>query len=61
MESIVLIRNRYDMRDINETFTAGIRGKWGIRGIEFYFYNKGVVKRLKFLSGTVSSSSNARH
>ena len=27
----------------------------------FYFYNKGVVKRLKYLSGTVSSSSNARH
>ena len=26
-----------------------------------YFYNKGVLKRLKYLSGTVSSSSNARH
>ena len=26
-----------------------------------YFYNKGMVKKLKYLSGTVSSSSNARH
>ena len=28
---------------------------------KFYFYYKGVVKRLKYLSGTVISSSNARH
>ena len=26
-----------------------------------YFYNKGVVNRVKYLTGTESSSSNARH
>ena len=37
------------------------RELYALNKFKFYFHNKGVVKRLKYLSGTVSSSSNARH
>ena len=36
------------------------RSLWLLK-CKFFFYYKGVVKRLKYLSGTISSSSNSRH
>ena len=50
------------IRDVSENPMNLIKAAWATKVSRmFYFYNKGVVERLKYLSGTVSSSSNARH